>query len=282
MQLTILGSGGCTIIPRPLCTCRICREARIKGEPYKRTGPSLFLKDINLLIDTPAESAYQLNRQGIKGVDHLMFTHLDPDHSEGFRVVEQMILDFRTWRNYPGHTICLLLPEPLDKEIHKLQSVYGPFIDFYEQQGFVRCLTFRRHIKIKDINITAVQLEHEEQIVFIYVFEQGKRKVLYAPCDVKPFPEKQKEVQNADLMIIQPGIFETDLPFQFTYPPDHFSRKALYTFEETLELSKRIKAKSPLLTHLEEYWGRSYDDYCKLEKEYEQISFAYDGMELRL
>jgi phosphoribosyl 1,2-cyclic phosphate phosphodiesterase len=282
MKITILGSGGCTVIPRPLCLCRLCREARIKGEPYKRTGPSLFLNDIRLLIDTPAESAYQLNRQGIERVDYLMFTHLDPDHTEGFRVVEQMTLDFRTWQNYPGHTICLLLPEPLDKEIYKLQSVYGPFIEFYEQQGFVRCLPFKNHITIKDIKITAFQVKHGDQVVFIYVFEQKDRKLIYAPCDVKPFPEDRNAVQNADLLLIQPGIFETGLPFHFNFPQDHFSRSTLYTFEQTLELSKRIKACSTIMVHLEEYWGRSYDDYRKPEKDYEKVRFAYDGMRIKL
>ena len=41
------------VIPKPLCQCRICREARRKGVPYARAGPSAFLHDINLLIDTP-------------------------------------------------------------------------------------------------------------------------------------------------------------------------------------------------------------------------------------
>jgi len=43
------------VIPKPLCQCRICRQARDKGVPYARAGPSSFLHDINLLIDTPAE-----------------------------------------------------------------------------------------------------------------------------------------------------------------------------------------------------------------------------------
>ena len=55
MRLTILGSGGCMAIPKPLCGCRVCREARVKGVPYSRGGPSAFLHDVNLLIDTPAE-----------------------------------------------------------------------------------------------------------------------------------------------------------------------------------------------------------------------------------
>ena len=100
------------VIPKPLCRCRVCREARRKGIPYARAGPTAFLHDINLLIDTPAEIISQLNRASIRRVNYVTFTHLDPDHVEGFRMVEQKSLDFRTWRAYPEKQVCLLLPVP--------------------------------------------------------------------------------------------------------------------------------------------------------------------------
>ena len=62
------------VIPKPLCQCEVCRQAREKGPPYERTGPSAFLHDLNLLIDTPAEITRQLNRSGINRIDHLLFT----------------------------------------------------------------------------------------------------------------------------------------------------------------------------------------------------------------
>ncbi len=68
------------VIPKPLCRCTVCEEARVKGLPYARTGPSAYIHDENLLIDTPAEIAHQLNRSRIDHINCLMFTHLDPDH----------------------------------------------------------------------------------------------------------------------------------------------------------------------------------------------------------
>ncbi len=85
------------VIPRPLCRCPVYQQAREKGIPYARTGPSAFLHDINLLIDTPAEIVSQLNRCDIDRIDYATYTHLDPDHVEGSRVFEQIALDFRTW-----------------------------------------------------------------------------------------------------------------------------------------------------------------------------------------
>jgi len=268
------------VIPKPLCQCRICREAREKGVPYARAGPSAFLHDINLLIDTPADIAMLLNRSHIHRVNYLLFTHLDPDHVEGFRVVEQIALDFRTWQAYPKKQICLLLPEQLRERIKKIRSQYGPVIDFYRESGFVRIKSFRDEIRIGDVHITSIPVDRGSQSSFVYVFEKSGRKVVYAPCDIKPFPEHRNEVKRADLLIIQPGIFEEGLKHGFKYPADHISRTTLYTFDQTLELAKNLQAKKVLFVHMEEYWNRSYDDYRALESEDGKIRFAYDGMQL--
>ncbi len=266
------------IIPKPLCRCRVCKEAREKGGRYARTGPSAFVHDENLLIDTPAEIACQLNRSRIGRIDHLIFTHLDPDHIEGFRVVEQITLDFRTWKAYPDKHIRLILPEQLNDSLKDIRSVYGPLIDFYERQGFVQCIPFRDTIQVGKIQITAIPVDRDSHLSFIYVFEKEGKRMVYAPCDIKPFPKEREEVQKADLLVIQPGIFEDRLRHGFTYPADHISRTTLYTFQETMALAKWIQAKRVLFIHLEEYWNRSHDDYMALQGKYDNIKFAYDGM----
>jgi len=282
MKWTILGSGGCTVIPKPLCQCHICQEARKKGIPYARAGPSAFLHDINLLIDTPAEIVSLLNHLPIRHVDYLTLTHLDPDHVEGIRVVEQIALDFRTWRAYPEKQISLLLPAQLAERLRDIQSSYGPMLDFHEKSGFVKLLLFRDKIQINDISITAIPIERCSQLTFVYIFEKSGRKVIYAPCDIKPFPEHRSEVQQADLLVIQPGIFEEGLKHGFRYPTEHISRTTLYTFDQTMHLATRLRAKRVLFVHLEEYWHRSYDDYCALESRNQGIRFAYDGMQLKV
>ena len=280
MRWTILGSGGCMVIPKPLCRCRVCQEAKKKGVPYTRAGPAAFLHDINLLIDTPAEIVSLLNRSPIRRVDYLTFSHLDPDHVEGFRVVEQIALDFRSWHAYPEKQICLLLPEQLSVGMKQIRSQYGCLLDFYQESGFVQLMVFQDKVQIGNVDITAIPVDRGSQSTFIYVFEKSGRKVVYAPCDIKPFPEHRDEVQQADLLIIQPGIFEEGLKHGFRYPADHISRTTLYTFEQTMELATRIQAKEALFVHLEEYWNRSYDDYCVLESENRNVQFAHDGMQL--
>ena len=167
MEWTILGSGGCTVIPKPLCGCRVCEEAREKGVPYARTGPSAFLHDIHLLVDTPAEIAAQLNRERIGRLDYLAFTHLDPDHVEGLRVVEQVALDFRTWRAHPSKQIRLLLPHGLKDRMVQISSQYGSLVDFYRDSGFVRLEVFDGELDIDGVRVTALPVERDAQLAYI-------------------------------------------------------------------------------------------------------------------
>jgi phosphoribosyl 1,2-cyclic phosphate phosphodiesterase len=282
MELTILGSGGCMVIPKPCCQCAVCVEARKKGVPYARTGPSAFIHDENLLIDTPAEIAVQLNRCGIERVERLMFSHLDPDHMEGSRVVEQIALDFRTWRSYPEKRIALVIPEYLYERLKKVSSAYGPLIDYYERQGFLESRPFSERVRVGRIDVTAIGVDRGSQTAFVYVFEKDGLRCVYAPCDIKPFPENRPEVRDADILVIQPGIFETRLKHGFVYPKDHVSRTTLYTFEQTVELSRRIGARRTLFIHLEEYWNRSHDDYRRIAALYDRLDFAHDGYHLEV
>jgi len=269
-------------IPKPLCECSVCKEARRKGGRYRRTGPSAFIHDEHVLIDTPAEVCEQINRCRLDRIDHLLFTHLDPDHVEGFRAVEQMALDFRSWEAYPGKRIRLHLPEALDERIREIRSVYGPLIDFYERQGFVEREAFDETTRMGALLVTAIPVERGAQTAFVFVFEDARNRIVYAPCDIKPFPEERPEVQHADLLVIQPGIFEEGLKHGFHYPAEHVSRQTLYTFEETLALAGRISARQILFVHLEEYWNRGLDDYRALEETLPNARFAYDGLTVRL
>jgi hypothetical protein len=50
MEIGILVSGECMLIPKPLFACSFCKEAREKGPPDQRTGYSAFIPDENPLM----------------------------------------------------------------------------------------------------------------------------------------------------------------------------------------------------------------------------------------
>ena len=95
MRLTVLGSGGALVTPRPGCECRVCVSARARPEE-RRAGPSVYVHDARLLVDAPEDVVVSLNRQGIDRVDHLFITHWHPDHCAGLRVLETLTWDLAT------------------------------------------------------------------------------------------------------------------------------------------------------------------------------------------
>lgn len=56
----------------------------------------------------------------------------------------------------------------------------------------------------------------------------------------------------------------------------------MFTIDEIMELKNKYRIKRIIVTHIDEYWGKSYAYYQKIEKSLDGISFAYDGMEIIL
>ena len=133
MEITILGSGGFQTIPRPTCQCQICIEARKKGIPYSRNGPSIYVKEADLIIDTPKDIINSINRENIESIKNILFTHWHPDHTEGMRVVEEISI---YWKNnvLKNHDVPInvIAPKEILDDLHKLNSGYSkPYFSWY-------------------------------------------------------------------------------------------------------------------------------------------------------
>ena len=57
----------------------------------------MFLDDIYLLVDTPEDIAIAINNADIKRIDNIIYSHWDPDHTLGMRIMEQLRLE---WLDY--------------------------------------------------------------------------------------------------------------------------------------------------------------------------------------
>ena len=145
MNVIILGSGGCVSTPRACCNCRVCTEARQKGFPYARTGCSLFVEDVNLLIDTPEDINASLNNSGIQKVEHILYSHCDPDHTMGMRVVEQLKMDWlaNSLGKKPDNPIEVASLPAILEDIKKQGTKYGSIIEYYEAKGLVKTKEIR-------------------------------------------------------------------------------------------------------------------------------------------
>lgn len=276
MKFTIIGSGGCVALPKPLCRCKICKEAREKGKPYSRFGCSLFLHDLNLLVDTPEDIVHALNYFDIQQVNSVVFSHMDPDHTLGMRVFEHMRLN---WLEVSEGKECtnpinIFAMEHVMSDINSISSKLGSYLDYYENiRNIVKRKVVNDFIYLDDIKLAFVRANS----VTVFLFEQGGKKVIYAPCDVKPFPNSHI-FNNADIMIIGNTIVGEVLKGGYILKEDNPLNNELFNMNEIEQLKTKYNIKKVIITHLEEDWGKSYDDYVKLENQYDDITFAYDGI----
>lgn len=278
MKFKIIGSGGCVSLPKPLCNCKICNEARLKGKPYSRYGCSLFLEDINLLIDTPEDIVHAINYSNIKGIDTVLFSHVDPDHTLGFRVFEQLRLN---WLEVSEGKECktpinVYAMEHVMSDINSIQFKFGTYLEYYEKtRNLIKRDIINKPMYIEDIKISCIKVNHAT----VFVFEENDKKVIYAPCDVKPFPNDEI-LKNAELLIIGNTVVGDILKGGFILKEDNTLRKELFSLDEIQNIKREYNIKNVIITHLEEDWDKSYDDYLELENKYSGIKFAYDGMEI--
>lgn len=281
MNVIILGSGGCVSTPRACCNCRVCTEARQKGFPYARMGCSLFIEDVNILFDTPEDINASLNHAGIQKVEHIFYSHCDPDHTMGMRVIEQLKMDWLadSLGKKPDNPIEIASLPAILEDIKKQGTKYGSVIEYYEAKGLV-CTKGIRAFQKGEILIELIPVDEQEHVT-IFVISSSSKKIIYAPCDVKPFP-KSERFQGADILIIGNTIVGDVLKEGFVLEEDNPLREELFTLDEIDSLRKQYEIKEVIITHLEEDWGKSYDDYRELEKKLNCIHFAYDGLKIEL
>ncbi|UCD96625.1 MAG: MBL fold metallo-hydrolase [Candidatus Bathyarchaeota archaeon] len=285
MELTILGSGGSTTTPRPGCDCRVCREARIKGIPYARSGPSMFIRDLNLLCDTPEEIATQLNRERIGCVESILYTHWHPDHTFGMRIVERMYkfwLDMFVNQENPKKKVKVYALHDVMDDLMSMGYRGGSFLKYYQRSNLIETIGLEdaEEVRINSFKITPFEVQTTYNPSTVFLIEEKGKRVAYAPCDVKPFP-KTTRLRNLDLLIIGSFHLEGALKNGIAIPSGNPLRKELFTLKEIRELGTQLVARKTVVTHIEEEWNRTYDEYKDLEKE-QRVTFAYDGMHIKL
>jgi len=181
-------------------------------------------------------------------------------------------------------TVCAL--GEVINDLKAIKNRNGSYFDFYEKLNLVNIATLEngKPTKIGMFEIVPFKvIGNYRQVSTVYLVQKHGKKVIYAPCDVKPFPSDDRLVA-ADLLIIGDNFPEGPLKDGIEIPKDNELRRELYSFEEILDLIEKISAKRTLIVHIEEEWGKSFDDYKRLEEKYARynLQFAYDGMKIEL
>lgn len=280
MEIEILGSGGAVATPQPGCGCLVCQQARARGVPYSRGGPSLFVHGPDLLFDTPEEIGIQLNRSRVRQINGCFYSHWHPDHTMGRRVWE-MNYDYRNW---PGHNRCtdIYLPQQVAHDFRTRLGLHEHFA-FLARHGVVQLheLSDGESVTVGSTRVTPFRLAEN----FVYAFlleEQSGQRVLIAMDELFGW-QPPAHLRGVDLAVLPMGIPELHpLTGARLMHAEHPVLAHEATFEQTLEMVRQLEPRSVILSHIEEPFGLDPDTLrtlaARLQRDGLPISFAHDTL----
>jgi len=278
VRIEFLGTGGAITAPRPLCHCRVCDEARAKGVPYSRTGPSVFVHGPDVLIDTPEESKYQLNRSGVTHIAGCFYSHWHPDHMAGRRVWESLNGNWLTWPVQHRSTD-IYLPQQVGHDFRMHLGSWEQFM-YLQKLGMVNVIELDDDDSVTLNGVTIRPFRLAEDYVYAFLFEDGEKRVLIAPDELHGWIPPAS-VRGVDLAVIPKGLDEFN-PFtgERRIHAEHYVLGVEATFLQTLDMVRQLDAKRVIMTHIEEVDGLTYDDLARLEGRLQAeglpVTFAYD------
>lgn len=281
VRLTILGSGGALVTPRPGCTCRACGQARARGGRHRRGGPSLYVHDARLLVDAPEDVIPLLDRAGIDRVDHLFLSHWHPDHTAGFRVVEQLRADLASAGARPAIRVWLN-----DETLR----VRGPDWRFWERRGYCRfdLLAYGATAELGPLRATCFRFGPADLMSGLVLEHDGAR-VLLALDETKDLASRVAALtwtHGCDLAVLECGWFEQDPEGRPLVPPESDLRLTEAGFvRDTLPLVDALRPKQAVLVHLMGcLTGRGPEELDAVAARHPDppLRFAHDGLTLDL
>jgi len=289
MRIEVLGSGGSIPIPRPFCFCPVCEEARAKGIPYARGGPSLFIHDLKLLIDTPEDISAAINRARIPFVESVMYSHWHPDHTAGIRVWEG---------NYsPGlhyiyppviRTTTMYLPENVEKTFHEHHALFEKG-NYQESLGLIRrqIVPVEQPFTLHGVTITPFALAESYVCGFHFAWSDGEtpRRMVICMDEITNW-QPPAWFGPLDLLVLPAGLFEYHpLSGERNIALKHPLLKEEITYQQTLDLARSINPKRLLLIHISETEKLSYDELTETARrhnaqpsDYPPLTFAHDTL----
>jgi phosphoribosyl 1,2-cyclic phosphate phosphodiesterase len=156
-------------------------------------------------------------------------------------------------------------------------------LDYFERAGIVRIHEVGEGELFQLNGMSVRPFRMAQPGLTAYLLEQESSRSVFAIDDTKDW-KPGTELLDPDLLVLEAGWFERDPQGNVIVPSGHWIRDAESSFEETLEIIERINPRKAVLTHIEQLWARSYEDYLELEKKHRgrKLRFAYDGLRIKL
>ena len=227
MRVEFLGTAGASTTPRPGCRCGVCVEARYKGVPYSRTGPSVFVHGPDVLVDTPEESALQLNRSSVGRIRAGLYSHWHPDHVMGRRVWESLNAEWRAWPRRVRGCTPIYLPRRVAEDFGTRLGTWQ-HLEFMAGQGWIDIVVVEdgEPIELDEVRVLPVRVA--QGYVYAFLFEANGRRAFIAPDELKGWSPPDS-VRGVDLAVVPMGI------------TTHIEEMDGFSYDDLLRLEARLR-----------------------------------------
>ncbi len=285
LSIEFLGTAGAIRTPRPGCQCHLCVTARRVGIPWERTGPSVFVHGPDVLIDTPEESALQVDRAGIQHIAAGLYSHWHPDHTAGRRMWETRNWD---WHHWPHNHICtpIYLPPQVAQDFQEWLGLAEQFA-YLQEKGVVEVRVMDEPLELGGWRITAHPVAEAYVYAFLFQEMDGDRRVLIAMDELVGWVPPD-EFTGVDLAVLPTGVYEFHpLTGARIIHPEHPVLQTEATFRETLAMVAKLAPKRLVMAHIEEPPGLSPFDLVQVADQLQRergwnVTFAYDTLVVQL
>jgi phosphoribosyl 1,2-cyclic phosphate phosphodiesterase len=280
LRVEFLGTSGAMPIPRPLCGCAVCEQARARGVPYARNNPSVFVHGPDVLIDTPGEILDQLNRSSVEQIAACFYSHWHPDHTMGRHIFSTLNGNFPVWPYRPRRTTPLYLPQQVAADTRTFLGIrdHLTYLEQSERVIEIHELGDGEIVEIGGVRIRPLRLAQD--FVYAFLFDDGDRRLLVAMDELDGW-EPPDEAKGCDLAVVPKGLADVH-PFtgERLIPEEHPALAEEATFAETLAIVETLDAQHVVMTHIEESDGLGHDDLARLAERLQNdglnLTFAFD------
>lgn len=177
------------------------------------------------LIDTPPDIRHYFNREGVRFVDNLIFTHWHYDHVGGLGELEYMV------------QLLTKTPLPTFASPDTLKSIGR---EFEYMMYCLACVEWNpfEELELDGVKYTALPVTHATG-TYGYLIETGETRLFYASDTGKLPPETAERVRGVDVLAMDATYWKSN-----GFPHAHHS------VQECIEEGLELDAGKIYLTHL--------------------------------
>ncbi|NWK83271.1 metal-dependent hydrolase [Staphylococcus sp. GSSP0090] len=247
-----------------------------------RTGPAIYIHDLQLLIDTSEDIYYQLRRSQIYDIKYGIYSHWHPDHTMGIRVWETLNFDFINKVPHSKKSKIILT----EQHVNDFKKYFGHWdhLNYLCELGVIEKEIIPNNGQIKIGKTTIEWIQLEEAIAFGFYITTPTMRILIIPDEMKGYHPIEK-LKHVDVAILPFGSNEVNpVTEERIHENGMLETLGEMTFEESAAIAREINATHTYFTHIEatESLNETHIEILeqKLKDEGLSATIAYDGLQI--